>query len=104
MVDLFSGCGGLTLGLAEASRAVQRGIDVRLAVEWDPEIWDVYSANFAPVRPSVASDARQWFDGKVGARRTNREISTRRAVGSVDFLVGRARFALRWGGFNGRAS
>jgi len=47
VVDLFSGCGGLTLGMAEAARRLGRGIDVALAVDFDEDIAAVFAANFA---------------------------------------------------------
>jgi DNA (cytosine-5)-methyltransferase 1 len=88
VVDLFCGCGGLTLGIAEAARSAGRGLDIRLGVEWNPDIWAVYNANFAPARSRGASDVWSWFDGAVRARRTKRELATRRAVGVTEFLVG----------------
>ena len=60
VVDLFSGCGGLTLGIAEACRASGRRLDVRLAVEFVPEIWKVYAANFPGTLPNRSSDVVTW--------------------------------------------
>ena len=47
-VDLCCGCGGLTLGLAEAARAVDLRLDCRCAVDVDVDAVDVYATNFAP--------------------------------------------------------
>ena len=49
-VDLFAGCGGLSLGLKQA------GFDVRLAVEKSPMAAETYYHNF--IRP--VQDAAQW--------------------------------------------
>jgi DNA (cytosine-5)-methyltransferase 1 len=45
-VDLFSGFGGLSLGVAEAARRVGLGIDIPLAVDLDQDAVAVYGANF----------------------------------------------------------
>ena len=50
IVDLFCGCGGLTLGAHEAARAVGLRPWVRLAVDTDKEALAVYAANFGPER------------------------------------------------------
>jgi DNA mismatch endonuclease (patch repair protein) len=47
LVDLFSGCGGLSLGVAEAARSRGQRCVVRLAVELDEVISRTYRANFA---------------------------------------------------------
>src|SRR5690349_20887214 len=54
VVDLFAGCGGLTLGIAVACRALALRLDVRLAVEAVQDTWGVYAANFADAPPSRA--------------------------------------------------
>jgi len=88
LVDLFSGCGGLTLGVAEACRELGRRLDVRLAIEFVPETWSVYDANFPASNPGRASDVFEWFDGKVGARKTSREKATLCHVGAATIVVG----------------
>jgi DNA (cytosine-5)-methyltransferase 1 len=88
IVDLFSGCGGLTLGVAEAARAVDRGIDVRLAAEHDPAIASVYRANFRVHADRMISDVTKVFGGSFGRVASKAESSVRARVGPVDFLVG----------------
>src|SRR5690349_9923055 len=68
IVDLFSGGGGLTLGAAECFRRAGRGIDVRLAVEFDASIWPIYRSNFPQASHLPASDISMWFDSRVGNR------------------------------------
>lgn len=87
IVDLFVGCGGLTLGVAEAARRLGLGIDVRLAVDVDADATSVYKANLP------GADVRQLrvealFDGKVGSPITATERKLKRQVGEVDVLVG----------------
>lgn len=87
VVDLFCGCGGLTLGLAEASRRVRRPIDVRLAVDFDESAVAVFEANFQ--RAQVQRGAVEFFfDGEVGRPLTDKEQGVRDGVGQVHFLVG----------------
>src|SRR5207249_1799961 len=46
LVDLFSGCGGLTLGVAEACRDHARGFEVVLGMEINDKIRQIYDENF----------------------------------------------------------
>jgi DNA (cytosine-5)-methyltransferase 1 len=88
VVDLFSGCGGLTLGVGEAARLAGRTLAVRLAVELDQPIAAAYAANFAPANGAGASDVTEWFDQDFGASLSLLERRTRKRVGAVDLLVG----------------
>jgi DNA (cytosine-5)-methyltransferase 1 len=87
VVDLFAGCGGLTLGVAEAARSCGLGLDVRLAVDSDPDAIAVYRANLptANVRLTRVEDL---FDGRTGTPLTPVENAIRSGVGRVDVLVG----------------
>jgi DNA (cytosine-5)-methyltransferase 1 len=87
VVDLFAGCGGLTLGVAEAARALGLGIDVRLAVDSDPTAISVYEANFAGSRTRCAR-VEELFDGRQGEALTRAEAAVEEEVGTVDVLVG----------------
>jgi DNA (cytosine-5)-methyltransferase 1 len=87
LVDLFAGCGGLSLGLSEACRALGLRCDPRLAVDFDPAAAAVYADNF-PGAPLVQGDVTEVFDGACGARRTRAEREIARNAGSVDILVG----------------
>lgn len=86
-VDLFAGCGGLSLGLLEAARALGLRWEPRLAVDLDAVALEVYRRNFAAdvVR---CEDVRAVFDGSLGARATSPERALVRTVGEVDVLVG----------------
>lgn len=87
IVDLFSGCGGLTLGVAEAAREMGRGIDIRLAVDLDQDAAAVYHSNFPTANVRLTSVERI-FDGKLGQQPTATERRTKKFVGRVDVLVG----------------
>ncbi|MBL0121657.1 MAG: DNA cytosine methyltransferase [Betaproteobacteria bacterium] len=49
VVDLFSGCGGLTLGVSEAARAAQVGTEVVLACDTNDSALSVYRQNFGKI-------------------------------------------------------
>ena len=87
VVDLFAGCGGLTLGAAQAAREVDHSIDVRLALDIEKVAVDVYQDNFpkADVRAGSVDD---FFDGALGDHLTELEQSIENIVGELDLLVG----------------
>ncbi|MCA9609501.1 MAG: DNA mismatch endonuclease Vsr [Myxococcales bacterium] len=87
LVDLFSGCGGLTLGVAEACRALGRRLQVKLAVERDATAFAVYKANFEPELSTEASLVEDWFPGDVGSPPSDEEKANAEKIGPVDILV-----------------
>lgn len=87
LVDLFCGCGGLSLGVAEAARRLGLGIEIPLAVDLDEDAVAVYRANF-PGSNVVSGFVEDFFDGDNGGKLTRSERDTSRAVGPVDVLVG----------------
>jgi DNA (cytosine-5)-methyltransferase 1 len=88
IVDLFAGCGGLTLGLMQGAQSAARGVDIRMAVDFDESALRVYSANFAESSNVVAVPVESIFDGNPGSRVTETEDKWRSAIGEVDVLVG----------------
>jgi DNA (cytosine-5)-methyltransferase 1 len=86
LVDLFSGCGGLTLGVGQAAFAIGRALDVQLAVDFDANATAVFETNFpkADVR-TVAVESL--FGGELGGRLTRIESRLRDVV-EADVLVG----------------
>jgi DNA (cytosine-5)-methyltransferase 1 len=95
IVDLFCGCGGLTLGVQEAARAAGIRPFVRLALDIDREGLEVYAANFAPQK-TLCTDAGSVVDFKVvGWADTARfayapepiHNALRAAKGSVDLVL-----------------
>lgn len=88
LVDLFCGCGGLTLGVAEACRALGRGLDVRLAVELDRSVRDVYDANFRSALTTARADVHDRFSRRPGRALAFVERATAKEVGRIDLLVG----------------
>src|SRR5207249_2953065 len=87
VVDLFCGCGGLSLGVAEAARRLGLGIEIPLAIDIDEDAVAVYRANFAEADVRAQS-LEESIDGENGSALTSRERRLARAVGPVDVLVG----------------
>lgn len=87
VVDLFAGCGGLSVGWQEAARREGLGFSVPLAVDVDP----VMVATFARNHPSAtvrAVGVETLFPGRVGTRPTKRESSLKDTIGPVTVLCG----------------
>lgn len=88
VVDLFAGCGGLSLGAAQAAYSLGRGLDLRLAVELDQSAADVYQANFPGANDVRVEDITTLFSTELDQPLTADEQSLRRSVGRLDVLVG----------------
>lgn len=88
VVDLFSGCGGMTLGAIEAARSLDCGVEVVLAMELDEQIREIYDANFPSTITSLRGDVVKRFKGGLGKPLEFVETRTRKEVGSVDLLLG----------------
>lgn len=88
IVDLFSGCGGLTLGVAQAAAANGLRPDVRLALDFEPLATEVYKKNFRFASRVETAPVENFFDGAIGGPRTLTEKRTATRTGTVDVLLG----------------
>jgi DNA (cytosine-5)-methyltransferase 1 len=86
VVDLFCGCGGLSLGCMEASHALGKRFDPVLAIDNDPDALLVYDANFHPNR-AYCLDLSKLFSGKLGSGATGTELGLTKSLGPVDVLL-----------------
>lgn len=86
VVDLFSGCGGLTLGAREACRAIGRPFEAVLAVDMSQASLEVYKQNFHPVW-AYACDIRELLDGHTESAPTPKEEELRERIGRIDLLL-----------------
>jgi len=86
-VDLFAGCGGLSVGISEACRALSLRLRPVLANDIDSDILGIYSRNM-PETDIVAAPIETLLDGEVGARLTKTEKLFLKRVGEVDLVVG----------------
>jgi DNA (cytosine-5)-methyltransferase 1 len=87
IVDLFAGCGGLSLGFAEAARSIGRSLEVALAVDFDAAALAVYEKNFLGSRTATA-DVALMFPGELGDRITAGERRLSNEIGPIDVLIG----------------
>lgn len=87
VVDLFCGCGGITLGVAQAARETGLALEVRLAVDFEADAAETYATNFPKAVTRVAP-VEEMFDGELGATLTRRERRVADEVGEVAALGG----------------
>lgn len=87
VVDLFSGCGGLTLGLEQAATATGQRLDITLAVDFEVEATAVYAMNFPSAHVETAA-VESYFDGELGASPTPIEQATAAAHPGIAILMG----------------
>ena len=73
-VDLFCGCGGLSLGAQEACRAIGRRFVSQLAVDNDTDSLKVYQDNFKP-QNIIEADIASIVDGSLNHPPTVAELS-----------------------------
>ncbi|MHB0970851.1 MAG: DNA cytosine methyltransferase [Thermoanaerobaculia bacterium] len=87
VVDLFSGCGAMSLGIAEACRALNLGFQPVLAVEFDRTKAGVYHLNFktATVLPVPIESV---LDRRPNLPLSSVERSITKEAGRVDLLIG----------------
>jgi DNA (cytosine-5)-methyltransferase 1 len=87
VVDLFSGAGGMSLGVDEAARALGLQVEHALAVEFESRYLETYVRNFGPSRADCAP-VEHIVDGRLGGVLTAAEKRLRRSLKTVDIAVG----------------
>jgi len=87
IVDLFSGCGGLSVGIGEAARGLGMHLDAVLANDVDGDVLDVFSLNF-PEAEIICAPVETLFDGACGDQPTPTEIELADRLGPIDMLIG----------------
>lgn len=87
VVDLFSGCGAMSLGIWEASRATGARMVPVMALDSNETALRVYEDNYPGVW-AVSNPIQTLLDGTLGAApsRAERELTER--LGEVDIVVG----------------
>lgn len=86
IADLFSGCGGLSLGAWEACRALNIRPRFVLASDLNRAALDVYSANLRPQR-TLTEPLETVLDGQLAGRLTKSEKGLRDKIGAVDLTL-----------------
>lgn len=85
-VDLFCGCGGLSLGAREACAAMNRRFEPVAAIDMDEDALKVYRANLSSTA-AKRLDIRKIVNGEIGAPPTNSERKFLASISTVDFLL-----------------
>ena len=86
LVDLFSGVGGLSLGVENAAWMLGRTTRSLLAADMDLNVLNVYQRNLNP-KLSVSDPIETLIDGDLGVALTEAERYLSERLGRVDFLV-----------------
>lgn len=87
LVDLFCGAGGITLGILEAARSLNKKVNIELAVDIDEKALNVYIDNF-PNANATLSDVLSIFESEINAPLNPIEKKLRDRIVDLDFLVG----------------
>ena len=87
LVDLFCGCGAMSLGAAEAVREADMDIDICWAIDIDPDAAAVFRANFHSAVVEAGPIERH-LDGGLRSAFTPRERALQSLAGRVDILLG----------------
>lgn len=84
--DVFSGCGGMSLGLREAARRAGFGFEAVLAIDSDPQVAEIYKRNID--NKIKVADVTTLFDGRLGGAPTFNERQLAALAGPVQILQG----------------
>jgi DNA (cytosine-5)-methyltransferase 1 len=87
IVDLFAGCGGLSLGIEQAATSAGIGLDIALALDSEEAASAVYKANF-PNANVITGSVETYFDGQLGDSPTSAEEAVGALYRDIAFLVG----------------
>ena len=87
IADLFSGCGGLSLGMQRAAHATEYSLDVKLALDSDQIAMNVYRDLF-PTATTICEPIEDVLDGEMDSPFTTTEAELAEKVGRLDFMLG----------------
>lgn len=88
LIDLFCGCGGLTLGVIEGAKSHNLGVEIKLAVDISQEVIETYKHNFQPKNENLKCiDIQELIPTSPGEQLTNSENKLKNKLQNVDILV-----------------
>ena len=85
--DLFSGCGGITMGLWEACRNYEMKLEVVMGCDLFDAAEHSFVANFKP-EFFLNEPIENYVNGELGAELTPEEILLKERLGEIDVVVG----------------
>ena len=86
-VDLFSGCGGITMGLWEACRENNLNLEMAMACDLFPAAKTTFVENFKP-KTFLDQPIEHYVNGELGAEPTEEEKALMKELGEVNVVVG----------------
>ena len=87
-VDLFCGCGGLTLGVMEALRINGKKLDIKMGLDLDSDALEIYKKNFELTDESaVLEDITKLVSANIGEKLSNQERIIQKKFRGLDILV-----------------
>lgn len=89
LVDLFCGCGGLTLGVWEALRVHNSALTIQLAMDNNHRALELYKKNFnVSDEVALSKDINELFPGEIGGKIINIEKDIQnKFVNNIDILI-----------------
>ena len=87
VIDLFSGCGGLSAGAMQAADTLGLSIHYLLSCEISPIYAEIYKENFSPLR-SIETPIEEIFSSSNDPLLTQSEQKLLKALGESDLLMG----------------
>lgn len=88
MVDLFSGCGGMTLGAFEALKYDKFNPEIKLAVESNEIVAQCYERNFGAYLKKMSTAAiENWVTSFPGERFLEQDKQIAEQIGKIDLLL-----------------
>lgn len=88
IIDLYSGCGGMTLGIKEALKANGYNTAIKLAVDTDAPALEIYKTNFGGDRDAIKNmDINELVSINIGQKPDERERKTQSTYKGVQILV-----------------
>ncbi|WP_457307088.1 DNA cytosine methyltransferase, partial [Polaromonas sp. P5_E6] len=88
IVDLFCGCGGLTLGAVQAALSLSRKPEVALALDTSRPALDVYQSNFSSIsRNVVLKDVAEYVAGSAFSKLNTTGDALVSSIGKIDVLL-----------------
>lgn len=86
-VDLFSGCGGMALGVKEACQERGIALNVPFAIDSAQAAVNVFEDNFSDAS-IINGNIQNYFSDSVDSPVTKEELELASRLGDVDFLIG----------------
>lgn len=88
VIDIYCGCGGLSLGILEACELNRIKLNIKLAIDIDENALKVYKKNFQVNNNRVlCSDINSYFANNLDAELEDQEIELKKDIENVDIIV-----------------